>query len=85
MEDLHELGKYLGCYHWLGESKCPRTGATVTEVEWDMTAYNNDAVGRYRNESFRNGKPFFKAATPFAPKQDAATFESLIDQEGRID
>ena len=49
-----------------------------------MAAYNRDAVTRYQNELFREGKPFYKAATPFAPKQDATAFEALLDKEGRM-
>ena len=82
MEDPHELGKYRGCYHRLLETKRPRTGETVTEVEWDMSAYNGDASFRYEAEPFREGKPFHNAATPFAPKQDGATFDKLLASEG---
>ena len=82
MEDPHELGKYLGCYHRIAEKRCQSTGEVTIHVEWDMSAYNRDAVTRYEKEDFRDGKPFFKAATPFAPKQDARTFESLMGTEG---
>ena len=61
MEDPHELGKYLGCYHRIVEGRCPRTGAVVTEVEWDMSAYNRDSSSRYEKEAFRGGKPLHKA------------------------
>ena len=77
MEDPHELGKYLGCYHRIVEEVCPRTSAVVTKVEWDMSAYNRDASDRYERELFRGGRPFYKAATPFAPKQDGKAFDEL--------
>ena len=84
MEYPHELGQYLGCYHRLAEHKCPRTAAVVPECRWDMEAHNRDAMARYEKEAFRQGARFYVANTPFAPKQDAATFNSLIDQEGRM-
>ena len=67
MEDPHELGKYLGCYHRIAENVCTRTGHTETSVEWGRSAYNRDAVTRYEKEDFRD-KAFLQGGDALCSK-----------------
>ena len=71
MEDPHQLGKYLGCYHRMVSDVDPKTGATTTEVEWDMVDYNKSAVAAYENDGFDRVSSAAHASTPFASKLDS--------------
>ena len=68
MEDPHLLGKYLGCYHRMAVGVDPKSGATVTEVEWDMVDYNKSAVAKYESEDFCSAPISANVPTPFASK-----------------
>ena len=51
----------------------PATGATETEVEWDMTEYNRSAVSRYEKEEFCRA-PLTPVPTPFVSKLTPEAF-----------
>ena len=82
MEDPHKLGKYFGCYHRVRADVDPKTGATITEVEWDMIDYNKSAVVAYERDGFDGVSPVSSASTPFAPKLDGKRLDELLEKEG---
>ena len=84
MEEPHLLGKYLGCYHRIVETVDPKTGATVTEVEWDMTDYNKSAVAKYESEDFCSAPLHANVPTPFASKLTPEALDRLLEQEGKL-
>ena len=83
MEDPHLLGKYLGCYHRMVERVDPATGATETEVEWDMIEYNRSAVARYEKEEFCRA-PLSSVPIPFVSKLTPEAFDRLLDELGEL-
>ena len=84
MEDPHQLGKYLGCYHRMVERVDPKSGATVTEVEWDMTDYNKSAVARYEGEDFCSEPLPANVSTPFPSKVTAEELDRLLEAPGEL-
>ena len=62
----------------------PRTGATITEVEWDMVDYNKSAVSTYESEEFCRAPLSSNVSTPFASKLDGERLDELLGKEGVV-